>query len=81
VEPRPAARTAALATKTDASLALAGTLRSCPRREPGSFGEPRCLAPKPPAPEADLEHPRGGVFDLRSTRPGTGPRRRLNGRS
>jgi hypothetical protein len=31
--------------------------------------------------EADLEHPRGGVLDLRSTRPGTGPRRRLNGRS
>jgi hypothetical protein len=31
--------------------------------------------------EADLEHPRGGVLDLRSARPGTGPRRRLNGRS
>jgi hypothetical protein len=29
--------------------------------------------------EADLEHPRGGVLDLRSARPGTGPRRRLNG--
>jgi hypothetical protein len=23
--------------------------------------------------EADLEHPRGGVLDLRSARPGTGP--------
>jgi hypothetical protein len=31
--------------------------------------------------EADLEHPRGGVLDLRSARPGTGPRRRLDGRS
>jgi hypothetical protein len=28
--------------------------------------------------EADLEHPRGGVLDLRSARPGTGPRRRLD---
>jgi hypothetical protein len=29
--------------------------------------------------EADLEQPRGGVLDLRSARPGTGPRRRLDG--
>jgi hypothetical protein len=31
--------------------------------------------------EADLEHPRGGVLDLRSAWPSTGPRRRLDGRS
>jgi hypothetical protein len=31
--------------------------------------------------EADLEHPRGGVLDLRSAQPSTGPRRRLDGRS
>jgi hypothetical protein len=31
--------------------------------------------------EADLEHPRSGVLNLRSARPNTGPRRRLNGRS
>jgi hypothetical protein len=31
--------------------------------------------------EDDLEHPRGGVLDLRSVRPGTRPRRRLGGRS
>jgi hypothetical protein len=30
--------------------------------------------------EADLEHPRGSVLDLWSARPGTGPRRRLDGR-
>jgi hypothetical protein len=31
--------------------------------------------------EADLEHPRSSVFDLWSVWPGTGPRRRLDGRS
>jgi hypothetical protein len=31
--------------------------------------------------EADLEHPRSGVLNLRSARSSTGPRRRLNGRS
>jgi hypothetical protein len=31
--------------------------------------------------EADLEHPRSGVLNLRSARPSTGPRRRLNDRS
>jgi hypothetical protein len=31
--------------------------------------------------EADLEYPRGGVLDLRSARSGTGPHRRLDGRS
>jgi hypothetical protein len=31
--------------------------------------------------EADLEHPRNSVLDLRGARPGTGPRRRLDGRS
>jgi hypothetical protein len=31
--------------------------------------------------KADLEHPRGGVLDLRSAQPSTGPRRRLDGRS
>jgi hypothetical protein len=31
--------------------------------------------------EADLEHPRSSVLNLRSARPGTGPRRRLNGQS
>jgi hypothetical protein len=30
--------------------------------------------------EADLEHPQSGVLNLRSARPSTGPRRRLNGR-
>jgi hypothetical protein len=29
--------------------------------------------------EADLEHPGGGVLDLRSARPGTGLRQRLDG--
>jgi hypothetical protein len=31
--------------------------------------------------EADLEHPRSTVLYLRGARPGTGPRRRLDGRS
>jgi hypothetical protein len=31
--------------------------------------------------EADLEHPRSGVLDLWSAWPGSGPRRRLDGRS
>jgi hypothetical protein len=31
--------------------------------------------------EADLEHPRSSVLNLRSARPSTGSRRRLNGRS
>jgi hypothetical protein len=39
------------------------------------------LRRSPQSLEADLKHPRGGVLDLRSVRSGTGPRRRLDGRS
>jgi hypothetical protein len=36
-----------------------------------------CRSPQPL--EADLEHPQSSVLNLRSARPSTGPRRRLNG--